>query len=236
MTEKPKRRNIVRNVALLLAAAVVAGAAVGTAVFADRIPNIVVDGATITTDVQPQIVQGRVMVPISFIARALGAKVGWDNRTKTVSIVSGPTPTTDVWEQQLSDLYARRYMLARNVVLTFLMKHDTRDPSGKNLVTEDYDSDVTGFTPDVIVPIGGIYPSFIDHEVVDATYSDADDEWTIRMKVYQWVQGMPDLKIQVLTLDFHVVGTTNLIKGVWSAGTPETVDAHTVFPGLTLRR
>lgn len=170
MTGKPERRHMVRKFAFLSLVAVVIGVAAGTAVFADRIPSVVVDGATIIADVQPQIVQGRVMVPISFIARALGAKVDWDNRTKTVSIASGQKPMTDVWDRQLSDLYARRYMLARNAVLAFLMKHDTRDPSGKELVTEDYDSDVTGFTPDVIVPVGrrnaGFQNSGVDAEAV----------------------------------------------------------------------
>ncbi|WP_353681841.1 copper amine oxidase N-terminal domain-containing protein [Pelotomaculum sp. PtaB.Bin117] len=39
-------------------------------------------------DVAPEIVDGRTFVPLRFVAEALGAKVTWDERTKTVSILS----------------------------------------------------------------------------------------------------------------------------------------------------
>ncbi len=48
--------------------------------------SIVVDGKQISPDVPPQIVNDRTIVPIRFVAEALGAQVGWDNDTRTVSI------------------------------------------------------------------------------------------------------------------------------------------------------
>ena len=47
----------------------------GTTVFASQNVKILVNGKQIISDVSPQIVNGRVMVPISFVARALGANV-----------------------------------------------------------------------------------------------------------------------------------------------------------------
>lgn len=45
-----------------------------------------VDGVTKTLDAAPQIVGDRTMVPLRFIAEALGAKVDWDGDTQTVTI------------------------------------------------------------------------------------------------------------------------------------------------------
>ncbi|MFF2796915.1 copper amine oxidase N-terminal domain-containing protein [Lysinibacillus xylanilyticus] len=47
-----------------------------------------VNGQKITLDVPPQIINGRTLVPLRFISEALGAKVDWNNKTKTVSITT----------------------------------------------------------------------------------------------------------------------------------------------------
>lgn len=48
--------------------------------------NALVDGNKLTLDVPPQIINGRTMVPVRFISEGLGADVGWDGATKTVTI------------------------------------------------------------------------------------------------------------------------------------------------------
>lgn len=48
--------------------------------------NLLVNGASITMDVAPEITGGRTMLPISFIANAFGATAGWDAATQTVSV------------------------------------------------------------------------------------------------------------------------------------------------------
>lgn len=54
-----------------------------------------INGNAKTLDVPAQIVNGRTLVPISFIAQAFGAGVSWDPETTTVIIVSGlPNPIT----------------------------------------------------------------------------------------------------------------------------------------------
>lgn len=62
--------------------------AVAAAAFAQGHITIVVNGRPIATDVPPQNVNGRVMVPIRFVAEALGANVGWDGNTQTVTITT----------------------------------------------------------------------------------------------------------------------------------------------------
>lgn len=45
-----------------------------------------VDDQQLQLDVPPQITNGRTMVPVRFISEGLGAEVGWDGNTKTVTI------------------------------------------------------------------------------------------------------------------------------------------------------
>ncbi len=45
-----------------------------------------VDGVPVSLDVPPQIINGRTLVPIRFVSENLGAEVGWDSNTKTVTI------------------------------------------------------------------------------------------------------------------------------------------------------
>lgn len=53
--------------------------------------KIIVNGQTYTSDVKPEILDGRTMMPIANIARALGLKDGedifWDKATKQVIII-----------------------------------------------------------------------------------------------------------------------------------------------------
>lgn len=53
--------------------------------------KIIVNGETYISDVKPEIVDGRIIMPVANIARALGLKDGqdifWDNATKQVTII-----------------------------------------------------------------------------------------------------------------------------------------------------
>jgi hypothetical protein len=48
--------------------------------------TMVVNGVAITMDVAPEIQAGRTMLPFRWVATALGASVGWDEATKTVTM------------------------------------------------------------------------------------------------------------------------------------------------------
>ena len=51
-----------------------------------------VDGAPVSLDVPPQIIKGRTLVPIRFVSENLGAEVGWESNTKTVTITMDSIP------------------------------------------------------------------------------------------------------------------------------------------------
>ncbi len=48
-----------------------------------------VDGETVRLDAPPEIKGSRTFVPMRFVAEALGAEVGWDAATRTVSVMDG---------------------------------------------------------------------------------------------------------------------------------------------------
>jgi hypothetical protein len=58
--------------------------------------KLVINGKEVSTDVSPQIIDGRTMVPNRVISESLGAKVQYDETTKTVTVVkeSGDTVST----------------------------------------------------------------------------------------------------------------------------------------------
>lgn len=58
------------------------------------IVHLDVNGQTLVTDVPAVILNGRTMVPISYVASAAGGTSGWDQTTMTASITM-PEPTTN---------------------------------------------------------------------------------------------------------------------------------------------
>jgi len=61
---------------------------------------VVYDGAALQFDVQPQIISGRIMVPMRVIFEALGAEVTWDGKTRTITATSeGLVVTTTIGDK-----------------------------------------------------------------------------------------------------------------------------------------
>ncbi len=77
---------------LVVLSAVLLICALATAVLASEPIKLVVNGKEIKPDVAPQIVGNRTMVPVRWIAEALGAEVEWDADTKTVIITTKTSP------------------------------------------------------------------------------------------------------------------------------------------------
>jgi hypothetical protein len=48
--------------------------------------NVILNGALVTTDVAPEIINGYTYMPVRFLSESLNLKVDWDKETKTVSI------------------------------------------------------------------------------------------------------------------------------------------------------
>jgi len=53
-----------------------------------------VNGQSVTLDVPPQVIDGRTLVPLRFVAESFGVTVDWDGSTRTVTITSPPEGTT----------------------------------------------------------------------------------------------------------------------------------------------
>jgi N-acetylmuramoyl-L-alanine amidase len=53
-----------------------------------------VNGRAASADVDPQMIGGRMMVPIRFVAEELGANVTWDPKTRTVRLLQGNEDVT----------------------------------------------------------------------------------------------------------------------------------------------
>lgn len=58
----------------------------GAQVWAASPIKLLVNGTAVDTDVSPQVNNGRVLVPIRWVAQALGANVDWDEKTRSVKI------------------------------------------------------------------------------------------------------------------------------------------------------
>lgn len=68
--------------------AVLLFALLGSAVFAAMHVPVFIDGDKLVSDVEPQIISGRTMVPMAVIADSFGAEVKWIEAAKTVEITS----------------------------------------------------------------------------------------------------------------------------------------------------
>lgn len=79
-----KKQTIFKALSSVAATAVALTALPGCTALAKDV-NIVIDGEELNLDVVPQIIDGRVMVPIRGVLENLGALVKWDDETQTVS-------------------------------------------------------------------------------------------------------------------------------------------------------
>ena len=79
-----KKQTIFKALSSAAATAVALTALPGCTALAKDV-NIVIDGEELNLDVAPQIIDGRVMIPIRGVLENLGALVKWDDETQTVS-------------------------------------------------------------------------------------------------------------------------------------------------------
>lgn len=84
---------------LIVFGAVFLVAALATAGFAANSIKLIVNGQEIKPDVPPQIINGRTMVPLRWVAEALGSDVQWDEGNKIVWV---NTPQLDKLQRQVA--------------------------------------------------------------------------------------------------------------------------------------
>lgn len=176
--------------------------------------KIVVNDQIITSDAAPQMVNNRVMVPISVISKALGANVKWDQKNQTIIIHNNNRSNqNDIWKQEL-ELSSSSWAGVKNLIGTYMIGFDERDDVLIKSVT------VEGFD---MIPIGGMYPAIIDYTIVDA--QDLKNSLKVRVKVILFED---ELKGQMW--DFVIAkGKIESMRMVQHFD----VDQYTVFPGLT---
>ena len=78
--------SIILSVALILSCL-----GMTSAVLADDTIKVVINGENLNMDQPPVLTEGRTLVPLRAIFEALGAKVEWDDSTKTATGVLGAT-------------------------------------------------------------------------------------------------------------------------------------------------
>lgn len=81
-----------KHFSLGLLTGIIAGLLLATATFAlaGQQIKLIVNGKEIQCDVPPQIINGRTLVPVRFVAEELEARVEWDDKTKAVFIATSP--------------------------------------------------------------------------------------------------------------------------------------------------
>lgn len=176
--------------------------------------KIVVNSQQVTSDVAPQMVNNRVMVPISVVSKALGINVDWNQKNQTVTIKDKAISSQkDIWKQDL-EFIGSGWASLRNIIGTFMIGFDERDDALiKSVTIEGYDK----------LPIGGMYPAIIDYEIVDAHESTHSLKVRVKVILYEeslkgemWDFVITNRKIESMkTVDFF------------------NLDEYTVFPGLS---
>ncbi|MFE6074706.1 copper amine oxidase N-terminal domain-containing protein [Paenibacillus sp. NPDC057886] len=178
--------------------------------------KIVVNNQTVAPDVAPRMIDNRVMVPISFVSKALGANVNWDQKNQTVTIRDNNQPQQeDIWKEEL-DLSGSSWSGVKNLIAVYIAGYDSRDDELIKSVTVD------GFD---MIPIGGIYPAIIDYNIIDA--QSTKNGIKVRVKVIS-----NEEKLREEIWDFDIAkGKIQKWKMVNSAD----INSYAVFPGLSFK-
>ena len=99
-----------------------------------------VDGALVSLDVPPQIIKGRTLVPIRFVSENLGAEVGWESNTKTVTITMDSIPylknRISSLEAEKTDLTTKSNIL-QNKISELQAKNDELNKEISELTTKN---------------------------------------------------------------------------------------------------
>ena len=74
-----------RLLIILLSISIIFSTLICTTVFGEQPVSVNLDGTVLNFDVQPQIINGRTMVPLRTIFEALGAEVVWNEATSTIT-------------------------------------------------------------------------------------------------------------------------------------------------------
>ncbi|OUM93632.1 MAG: hypothetical protein A9Z00_11405 [Thermobacillus sp. ZCTH02-B1] len=193
--------------------------AVAGAVIAAGNIKLIINGNTIAADVPPRIVNGRVLVPISTIAKELHQDVRWDAKNQAVIV------NPDIWKSEM-DISRPEWVSARNKALAFFIAYDEQDlEKMQSLLSEDFTSDRE------FVYNGGVTGRIVDFRFRDLAY--VDSVWRMRVQVV--FKGDRDV-LKMEDWDFTFSGP-NIYQGKIASiqiSNERELTEYTVFPGLTV--
>ena len=195
--------------------------AVGGGVLANNQVKIVVNGQDVVSDVAPFMRDNRVMVPISVVSRALGASVGWDQKTQTVSINVKGTQIINVWPEEL-DIYSEQWAKLRNHLSVFMAGYDQQDDQFLDLVVTDEFKQLKHN----YIPIGGIFPGILNYDVIDAKRNG--DGYTLRVQV---IRKDFEIREEAWDVEFDEQSKISAVNKV----SLKLLNSYHVFPGLSYR-
>ncbi len=117
-----------------------------------------VDGNAVPLDVPPRIVGGRTLVPLRFVAEALGATVAWKDTTRTVLVEgAGPEPQP-LPPLQAAEILAVERLLSRPERYsnrTYVV-FDGSTPAGREMIARlaaAWQDAIPAIHPDMMVPM-----------------------------------------------------------------------------------
>ncbi len=210
--------------------------------FASGKITIVVNGQTVPTDVSPRNIDGRVMVPISTISKALGANVTWDSKNQTVIInqKNGTLVSTpDLWNEKLN-LDGGEWAEIVSLINKYFVTYDSRDEEAwKKTIAPSYLDNGS-----VELPGGGVYPSILELKIVDAKKivdvkrtgegRSNKDQYKVRVKIVHYMNlSTPfvaewDFDVASYMSKGYLIDYANIINDTY-------LKNYTVFPGLTFQ-
>ncbi|MDR9855623.1 copper amine oxidase N-terminal domain-containing protein [Paenibacillus sp. VCA1] len=196
--------------------------------------KIIVNGTELTTDTSPKIEDGRVLVPISTISKALSVGVSWDPKSKSVKVDSKPNVLND----DLSALYTS-YADARDVIAEYFSYYDSKKDGYQALVTDQFKSDFVD--PQKIITSND--EPILDYKIIGGKYNGTLEElvqYKFRVEVIRFIDvNKGAAKVAKIQLDFNLKYDINkgkyLIDGIYKASKEELINSYTVFTGLTFR-
>lgn len=206
------------------------GLTIVNVVYGAQALTLIIKGEKVQSDRSPKIENGRTYVPLRVVSDYLGEDIVWDAKTKTVTV------HPEVWEQDLQYDIGSSWINYRNRIIKFLMYFDERNDEGKKLVSKDFQSNIVG--PEVVIPIGGIYPNMIDYKFIDAKIDPQTKIVTVRMKIWWYLDHFKETTWDISLNSSYPPNqdhTGLLITKLWEVDTVD-VDSHTVFPGLTFKK
>ncbi|WP_169082278.1 copper amine oxidase N-terminal domain-containing protein [Paenibacillus sp. PL91] len=197
--------------------------------------KIVVNGKTVAADVAPRMINYRVMVPISFVSKALGADVTWDQKTQTVGVKSYGITPVDVWKED-GNLIQFDMAAINNTVQVFMAG---MDQGLQDLIEKSVTSDLD--VKKLAESHFSMGPTMFSTQIVDIrrlkVAQGKPSEFQVKVAVQTWTLD------DITTLDhwdLTVVqsGVSNkmgyIVKKI-GEGTSTKVAEHRVFPGFTYK-